>query len=101
MLFIMEKLHMTCSVQKAFNTFDHQILFSKLEHYGIRGIPLNWFKSYLTKRRLFVIINNEQSETLLTNMVYLEHINDLDSAINYSEVHHFADDTNLLHSSKP
>ena len=64
MLFIMEKLHVTCSVQKAFNTFDHQILFSKLEHYGIRGIPLNWFKSYLTKRRLFVIINNEQSETL-------------------------------------
>ena len=90
---------------------DHQILISKLEHYGIRGIPLNWFKSYLTKRRQFVEINNAQSETLfnkygvpqgsvLRPLLFLIYINDIHSATNYSDIHHFADDTNLLYSSK-
>ena len=29
--------------------------------------------------------------------MFLLYINDLHSAINYSDIHHFADDTNLLH----
>ena len=98
-------------LQKAFDTVDHQILHSKLEHYAIRRTPLNWFKSYLTNRRQFVIINNIQSETLFNEygvpqgsvqgpLLFLIYINDLHSATNYSEVHHFPDDTNLLYSSK-
>ena len=42
----------TCGVfldlQKAFDTNDHDILFSKLEHYGIHRVPLIWSKTFLT-----------------------------------------------------
>ena len=44
--------NMGCGVfvdlQKAFHTVDHQILLAKLNHYAIRGVSNDWFKSYLS-----------------------------------------------------
>ena len=37
-------------VKKAFDTVDHDILLSKLHHYGFRGIINEWFASYLNNR---------------------------------------------------
>ena len=56
-------------LQKAFDTVDHQILLSKLDYYGIRGISNNWFKSYLSYRKQFVPINGYDSKLSEINCV--------------------------------
>ena len=47
-------------LQKAFDTVNHDILLFKLNHYGIRGVAFDWFKTYL--RTQYATINNERSE---------------------------------------
>ena len=49
-------------LQKAFDTVNHDILLSKLNHYGIRGVAFNWFKSYFSDRTQYATIKNEISE---------------------------------------
>ena len=51
-------------VAKAFDSVDHQILFSKLENAGIRGPSLKWFKSFLSNRKQKVKIGKTWSSTL-------------------------------------
>ena len=94
-------------LQKAFDTVDHQILLAKLNHYGIRGVSNDWFKSYLPNRNQYVSIHGYESGLAAINcgvpqgsvlgpLLFLLYINDLNQAIKFCKVHHFADDTNLL-----
>ena len=111
----LDKGHISCGIfvdlQKAFGTVEHDILLAKLEHYGIRGMANNWFKSYLFNRKQFVSINGHISNqtsvkygvpqgSVLGPLLFLIYINELNLAIKFCKVRHFADDTNLLHFSK-
>ena len=55
---------------KAFDTVNHMVLLAKLEKYGVRGIPLQWFTSYLTNRQQYVSLGNVQSTN--QNAVFLK-----------------------------
>ena len=52
-------------LSKAFDTLDHRILTKKLEHYGIRGTCLKWFKSYLENRKQIVKFNKIKSDEMI------------------------------------
>ena len=93
--------------EKAFDTVSHDILLEKLDHYGIRGISNDWFRSYLSDRSQFISINGFNSDyktikygvsqgSVLGPLLFLIFINDLNTAIKHSETFHFADDTCLL-----
>jgi len=100
-------------LKKAFDTVNHTILLTKLNHYGIRGVVLDWFKSYLCQREQFVNVNGDIINSLslpmtcgvpqgsiLGPLLFLLYVNDFPNTSSLLKFHLFADDTNIYFSSK-
>jgi len=93
------------NLKKAFDTTDHNILIHKLERYGIRGVGLNWLKSYIENRIQFVQMGATRSlsqilyvvlsmgQFLDQNYLYFNDVWNVSKILNYVI---FADDTNVF-----
>ena len=78
-----------------------------MNFYGIRGIPHEWFKSYLMNRKQFVVFDNVSSQrktittgvpqgSVLGPLLFLLFINDLHYVSDQLTLILFADDTNIF-----
>ena len=92
---------------KCFDTINRYILLRKLEAYGIRGLPLRLFASYLTDRHQAVRVNGTTSElkridtgipqgSVLGPILYLIYVNELPTISNLFSLCLFADDTTMI-----
>ena len=98
-------------LSKAFDTLEHSVLLRKLEIYGIRGPLLDWYKSYLTQRKLMAKCNKTLSKeydirygtpqgSCLGPLLFIIFCNDLHLHLNFLSCIQFADDTTLYCSEK-
>ena len=91
-------------LSKAFDVLDHEILKLKLEHYGFRGIFLDFILNFVKERKYFVSVNGLKSNTkTVTNgvpqgstlgpLLFLLYVNDMNNSSRLLKFIQFADDT--------
>lgn len=96
-----------CDLSKAFDTVHHDRLISKLKTFGVSGVPLSLFESYLSSRQQCVDVNGTISSMLpvkrgvpqgsiLGPLLFILYINDftkIDATLKYCL---YADDSNIF-----
>ena len=98
--------------KKAFDSVDHDILISKMEHYGVRGAPRAWFESYLSDRKQYSVVDGCRSGvarircgvpqgSCIGPLLFLVFINDLPNVSSIFKYVLFADDSTLSVSFDP
>ena len=101
---------MLLDLSKAFDTIDHSIILKKLSLYGVRGLALTCFESYLTNIKHYIQYRNEVSTTeniscgvpqgsVLGHLLFIIYTNDLPSCLINTKCVLFADDTTVYASS--
>ena len=96
---------------KAFDSLGRNVLFAKLEYYGIKGLALNWFKNYLSDRKQCVKYRGVESELLTTRygtaqgsvlgpLLYLIFVNDIVHCSSILKFTMYADDTCVYFSDR-
>ena len=97
-------------LQKAFDTIDHDILFTKMKYLGFSNHTINWFKSYFANRTFKVNVNNVFSNpgyltcgvpqgSILGPLLFLLYINDMPQAVS-CDLFLYADDSCLVYQDK-
>lgn len=92
---------------KAFDRLSHQILISKLEGYGIRGVANQLFQSYLSGRTQCVAIEKYCSSyreiksgvpqgSVLGPILFNIYVNDIAEIVSDTSIVLYADDTSLF-----
>lgn len=102
-------------LSKAFDCLDHGALVGKLENCGIRGVPLEWLKSYLGQRRQLVRVGvtgqptvksdirsskdiGVPQGTILGPLLFVIYVNDFNQSIGAFETSlvNYADDASII-----
>ena len=94
---------------KAFDSINHDIMITNLKEIGLSKIAINWFNSYLRKRKQRVIIDESYSDwldvicgipqgSILGPILFSIYTRKIPSIFNNVQCFMFADDTQLLKS---